>query len=935
MYTNIDTLTKTKKNILETEIAKTLPDVICLTEVLPKNSIYERTEEFLKIEGYNRITHEENKRGTSIYTANHIQANCIETKTKYSESVWIEIPVKNEKAILGCIYRSPSSTVENNNNLQSLLEEVSNIGHDYLIIVGDFNCKEIDWPTKTVLVNEDHISYQIFDKLNDLFLTQHVMEPTRFRVGNKPSMFDWIVSEHEHTIENIRVNEPIGISDHAVLNFSIGINTHEDDGVTRLAYFRGNYEQFRNDLEAIEWEEIFHEKTVQENWDFFQNTVTGLIEKHIPKKRYLSKKKPPWMGRDLDKKIKKKHQAWDKYKRNKSKENWENYTHFRNIATNSVNDAKKKFEHKIIHEVKTNPKNFWNYVKYKTKTKSNIAGLENNQGDIVNEDKQKAEIFNQYFSSVFTDEETSNIPSIEVEGDFPTLDSISFTTEDIVSLLDKLGTSKAAGPDGIHSKVLKECKSQIAPALSLIYGQSLQEAVIPTQWKEAHVKPIFKKGKKKQAKNYRPVSLTAICCKVLEKIVRNSIVGHLEKLGILAKEQFGFRERRSCNTQLLEIMEIWSNFLDNGVPWDCIYLDFAKAFDSVPHQRLLKKIESYNIKGNLLNWITDFLSNRKQWVVIGKEKSSWTSVKSGIPQGSVLGPILFIIFINDLPKLVTSYTRIFADDTKIFKAIESMDDTKVLQNDLIELANWSKKWQLPFNESKCKVIHFGKKNPHQSYNMNNIQLEAVSEEKDPGITFDPDLKFGPHIRNIISKANSRVGLIKNTFEDLQPQNFKILYKSLVRPILEYCSSVWYPILVRDMKEIEKVQKRATKLVKGISDWTYEERLKHLDIPTMEYRRRRTDMLQVFRILKNLDDLDADHFFELDSQGVTRGHSLKIRKPRASSKLRLNSFSHRVVNPWNSLSEEVVSADSLNCFKDRLERKWKFDQYKYLPSFPLP
>ena len=189
-------------------------------------------------------------------------------------------------------------------------------------------------------------------------------------------------------------------------------------------------------------------------------------------------------------------------------------------------------------------------------------------------------------------------------------------------------------------------------------------------------------------------------------------------------------------------------------------------------------------------------------MVIENEKSSWTPVRSGIPQGSVLGPVLFIIFINDLPNLITSYTRIFADDTKIFRAIESMDDTTALQEDLMKLATWSSKWQLPFNESKCKVIHFGRKNPHHNYNMNNVQLEAETEEKDLGVTFDPDLKFGPHIRNIISKANSRVGLIKNTFEELQPTNFKILYKSLIRPILEYCSSVWYPILVKDMKEIE-------------------------------------------------------------------------------------------------------------------------------------
>ena len=361
-------------------------------------------------------------------------------------------------------------------------------------------------------------------------------------------------------------------------------------------------------------------------------------------------------------------------------------------------------------------------------------------------------------------------------------------------------------------------------------------------------------------------------------------------------------------------------------------LDFAKAFDSVPHHRLLLKIESYGIKGHLLAWIKNFLLDRKQRVIVGNNKSEWASVKSGIPQGSVLGPILFVIFINDLPDHLKSYTKIFADDTKIFNALESIDDPTILQEDLMKLAQWSDKWQLPFNEAKCKIIHFGKNNPQQSYHMNGHQIDTVKQEKDLGVTFDSELKFSVHIRNVVSKANSRVGILKRTFENMSIDKFKILYKTLVRPILEYCTNVWYPVLIKDMSEIEKVQKRATKLVSGLENISYQERLIRLNIPTLEYRRNRADMLQVFRIIKGIDNLKPETFFQFDTSKRTRGHSAKLVKPRVTTRLRQNSFSQRTINPWNALSEEVVSAETLNSFKDKLEKEWQNNPTKFWPSF---
>jgi hypothetical protein len=467
-----------------------------------------------------------------------------------------------------------------------------------------------------------------------------------------------------------------------------------------------------------------------------------------------------------------------------------------------------------------------------------------------------------------------------------------------------------------------------APIITHIFKSSIREGYVPTQWKQANIIPLFKKGSRKKTSNYRPVSLTCICCKLLEKIIRNQIVEHLESQGLININQHGFRKGRSCGTQLLEVMEGWSNILDEGQTWDCVYMDYAKAFDSVPHMRLLEKLNYYGIRGKVWHWIKDFLSGRVQRVGIDGDYSDWLPVTSGIPQGSVLGPILFTIFINDLPDSISSNIKLFADDTKLFRAIESNVDICTLQEDINNLLKWSSLWQLPFNLDKCKVIHYCKNNPKAEYKLGDQNLGTDSEEKDLGVLFNQDLSFNCHISKIINKANSRVGLIKRCFSNIDKEIFLPIYKALVRPILEYCSSIWFPIYKHQIMEIEKIQKRATKLVKEIRNKSYSERLKYLNLDTLHFRRLRSDMLQTFRIIKGIDNLDVAQFFHLDQNSRTRGHKYKLKKPRATSKIRQCSFTHRVVNPWNSLKNSTVECDTLNSFKTALGKEWQSHPLKY-------
>ena len=278
--------------------------------------------------------------------------------------------------------------------------------------------------------------------------------------------------------------------------------------------------------------------------------------------------------------------------------------------------------------------------------------------------------------------------------------------------------------------------------------------------------------------------------------------------------------------------------------------------------------------------------------------------------------------------MVNSMMKLFADDSKIFKTIEPADDISLIQEDLNKLLEWSNTWQLPLNVGKCKVIHYKKDNPNHSYQMGDSDLTQDVTEKDVGVTFDPSLEFRLHIANMINKANSRVGMIRRSFSYLEANNFNTLYKSLVRPILEYCSSVWYPLYKTDINEIEKVQHRATKSVPSIKHLPYPDRLRELNLTTLSYRRQRTDMLQVYRIIHKIDKNDFNLFFEYNT-APTRGHKWKLDKPRATTRIRLNSFAHRVINPWNALPEHVVQSPSINAFKNALEKAWanKADKYE--------
>ena len=529
----------------------------------------------------------------------------------------------------------------------------------------------------------------------------------------------------------------------------------------------------------------------------------------------------------------------------------------------------------------------------------------------------------------------------EPEGELPVFDkrtdntiSDLFITEDMVRKeINNLNVNKSCGPDEVHPRLLTELVNSISKPITLLLNKTIETGEIPDDWKRAIVSPIFKKGARNRAENYRPISLTSIVCKLMESFVKNAVLNHILEEKLLSSKQHGFISGRSTTTQLLTYLDKCIDTIANGGVVDSIYFDFAKAFDTVPHRRLISKLKSYGVSGNILTWIESFLSGRSQIVKVNGEESISAAVLSGIPQGSVLGPLLFVIYINDLPEVVSSDAFLFADDTKILRQVISREDSLILQADIDALSDWSKKWLLKFNNDKCHVLTMGKldniTHTHR-YTLNESELEHVFEEKDLGVIIDMELKYEEHIATKVRKANAIMGLIRRSFAFLDCDLFRRLYTTFVRPHLEYAQEVWSPHLSKYIKLIENVQIRATKLVNGLSSLQYPERLKKLELPTLKYRRMRGDMIQVYKHFHTYDRSTLSHSFQPQYRS-SRKHNFQLvwQMPKDGTRgVQANSFYFRTTKTWNNLSREVVNASNINTFKNLLDKTWANSPIKY-------
>ena len=582
LYTNCDCYSNKKEELL-LNVETHRPHLICLVEVNPKSG--EKLDDaFLHISGYRAPIHNllDNGRGIAVYVREDVKATkCdldIITRSKFNESVWIDLSAKTGTLHLGCIYRSPNTSENNSNELIRLVDQFANRNKSF-VMMGDFNHSSINW-------NEDHtqrtnrIDRAFHEVIIDNLLIQHVLEPTRFRHGQRPTLADLIISSEEDLVRNIRYLPPLGKSDHVCILLSVSCSTKRLDirAPKRQLYSKGNYAGLRDSLSNVNWYEELSEQSTEEAWSRFHLILQQGIEKNVPSTaRSYKRKKAPYLDKTAMLRVKEKNRAWRTYVNVKTDEAHENFKRVRNDLRKLTRDQKTVFEDRIATESSENPKAFWSYARSKASGKDSTPKLVDNNGNVATKDEDKAELLNKHFASVFIDEPNTNYPVLEPPA-VRMLD-ITITKAKIERNLLKLDSSKSAGPDGIHAKILKETASEIAYPLEIIFNKSLKDGKLPDAWKTAYVTAIYKnKGKDTDPSNYRPISLTSICCKILEGFIRESMLTFLQATNQVSKEQHGFLPGKSCNTNLIETFDFVTSRMEAREPVDIVYIDCFGSF---------------------------------------------------------------------------------------------------------------------------------------------------------------------------------------------------------------------------------------------------------------------------------------------------------------------------------------------------------------------
>ena len=908
-----------KQKELEMTVIEENLDLVVITETWLSNKI---SDEEISINGYTLIRKDRsdiNKSrggGVAMYVKNELNPLCKPeiNGDNFSESVWCSIRCGREDTLLGVCYRAPDSTVHNDEKLYKLISEVSK---GRVVIMGDFNFAELDWSSMDKL----DVSHPFVESTNNNFLCQVIDEPTRGR-----NYLDLVLSSEESMVQNVLVEEPFETSDHQVIRFEILSKKVEcAKNTLKYDYYKTDYNAVREDIKSFKFDNSLNITEINQSWLNIKQNILNVRDKYVGFKK-KAKSKSKWATNKVRKCREKKKKAWLEYTASGRDERLHEIykTHLRN-SVNENRKAKRSFEVRLADNIKNDTKSFFAYVNSKKRANNKIGPLKDSLGNVIQNNTEAADLLNNYFASVFTREDIRSIPEPELvfKGtQSQCLSEILITEEIVQDRLSRINTNKCQGPDEVHGKLLYEMRQELVKPLTELFKMSLDSSIVPQDWRDANVCPLFKKGSRSKTENYRPVSLTSIVGKVCESIIKDSLVQHLQEHNLIRNSQHGFTSGRSCLTNLLDFFESVTRELDEGNDVDLVYLDFCKAFDKVPHVRLIKKLEAHGITGKVKEWIISWLRNRRQRVCVEGELSDWVGVSSGVPQGSVLGPVLFLIFINDMDQGLVSKLDKFADDSKLCKGLSQQADVDALVTDLARLENWASLWQMEFNVEKCSVIHLGRNNAQNQYQLGSVVLKSSNTERDLGVVVDKTMKFSEHINSTVSKANATLGMIRRSITCKSRTIITKLYKALVRPKLEYCVQAWRPYLQKDIDKIERVQRRATKMIEDCKSLCYEDRLKATGLISLESRRIRGDMIEVFKILKGINKTDKTRWFELAQNNRTRGHKLKLVKNRSRLEVRRNFFSQRVVSVWNNLPKVVVEADSVNSFKNKYDKYFK-------------
>lgn len=851
------------------------------------------------------------------------------------ELLWVELRLKRYHIFCGACYRPPNNSQESLVDFFDLFQHSLDKLRDCLtpnsivIILGDLNAHFCySNPLESTIVG---VRLHRFLQFNNL--CQIIREPTRV-TATTSSIIDLIITNvPDYFIYTSTLSPPYNC-DHSVVLGKMRIPIYKAKAFSRTIWDFRNINSDALNLALIN--SLNDEIIFSDNYDIDQiysvwfRRFMSVVEMYIPHRNVtIRPREKPWMTSVVRKALRKRDRLLKSHNRLKLLSSWEKYRIQRNYTTAVIRKAKSIYYKKInisLADPKISSKKWWSIAKHFYSDKaSSIPTITENQVP-VSDSLEKANLFNEYFASqMFVDDSNAVLPPMSYLQSFKTLSVIVTSENELNDLINLLDVAKACGYDGVSNRIIKICSNGILKSFTRLINRSFSFGQFPHQWKFANVFPLFKKNSRELKVNYRPVSLLSSLSKLCEKVIFIRLYNFLLEIRFFYKFQSGFRPGDSTINQLIYICHQIYTALENGLEARMVFLDVSKAFDKVWHKGLLYKLECLGVRDPLLSWIRSYLSNRQQRVVIEGQNSEWVNINAGVPQGSVLGPLLFLIFINDITQDLACQSFLYADDTSLLDIVESASDSNhKLNSDLDKISAWSSKWLVTMNASKTRSMTFSAKRVKQVHPqciMHGELVEEVDVHTHLGLTFASDLSWSNHISNIYLKASKKLNILKSLKFKLNRSTLAIFYKCFVRPNFEYADVIWDNCSEFDSQLLEDLQYDAAKVVTGAMKGTSRsDLLNELAWEDLLSRRRRHKLILFYKIINGFA---PSFLLDLLPPLV----STRSRYPlRSADKFSLmpartnrfsNSFFPSTVKCWNSLDDNLRNIDSFLVFKYQL------------------
>ena len=933
------------------------------------------TQAELNIEGYRLYRSDRTGRkytrgrfsgGVAVYLPSDI-ANTTEQIFKFSNGT-VEALVlhsQRENLLIAMVYRQPdapngvhrSRSYELSQAISKIESAIDSIeGSPTLLICGDYNVPHVTWSEGKPQNTANQLAATISSFQSRQLLTQMVKNPTH-TAGN---VLDLIFTNDRQLLNEI-ICIPTTKSDHFIIEVATHFKSHfakaQQNKRTFFNKFDSlnffsedvNWEAIKSELQSYDWLSEFNQlDSYEDKFAHFISVCERIGESHAPKKKLgRTKNRIPRDRRILMRRRRKVAKqftsATSPSKRTKLDSELVDIE--RKLQESYAKSADYQ-EQKAIEAIRRNPKYFFSYVKKFSKVKTAIGPLLGEDGNYIIDSKDMANTLRTQYSSVFSTPLGEPVDPAQLfasDNDPGKLTDFEFSPSDIIKSIEDIAPNAAAGPDGFPAIFLRNCKEELATPLYHILKQGLDDGITPTPAKQSLICPVHKGDSTALPKNYRPVALTSHIVKLFEKIIRKHMVNYLEQHHLFNKSQHGFRAGRSCLTQLIAHYDKILSILEEGTNVDVIYLDFAKAFDKLDFNVTLTKLQQLGIDGKVGRWIHSFLTNRHQTVVVNGEKSEPARVISGVPQGSVIGPLLFLVLLGDIDNEVAqAFLSSFADDTRIGMGIASEEDANLLQQDLSRVYQWAHTNNMMFNDSKFELLRYGQDLTLQEstcYLSNtHEQIESKVSTKDLGVKMSASADFKDHIDSITETVQDLTAWILRSFKTRSKTVMLQLWKSIVIPRLDYCSQLWNPSKTYLIHQLEELQKNFVRRIHGFGNMDYSEALKELKLYSLQRRRERYQIIYLWSIIEslvpNISKNTNENLIRVQSTLQSRrGRTIATKVLHSSrfANLRFHSLPFAGARLFNALPQSIRN---LTCCS-KMVFKSKLDHFLIeLPDTPL-